>query len=484
MFIGREQELRFFEDKYNAPGGQLVVLYGRRRIGKTELLHEFAKDKPHVFYSCREITDGQQLVAFSERLLSADSPAAKYITTFADWEAAFKGVLELPTDGKKKLLIVDEFPYMCKGNPSIPSILQILWDEQLKNADVMVVLCGSAMSFIEKKILAEKKPLYGRATGIYKMTELPFSDAAKFFPDYSDEDKLLAYSILGGIPHYLRQFDPALPLRENIIKNVLAKGCVLYSEVEFLIRQELREPSLYNTIIEAVALGNTQLNDIYTKTQFDKPKISVYLKNLIDLQIIEREFSVLSGVKEQAASSRGLYRITDNFFRFWFSFVFTNLSDLESGDAEGVYQYAVEPQMNDFASPAFEAVCREFIRAKNRKGELPFRVARLGRWWGKLNQSVPTESGKAKLTAMDAEIDIVAMDANAKNYILGECKFRNAGMDVADLDRLRAKASFVKQGAAVQYALFSKSGFTKGLTAQAQDDDTVRLFPLSEIVNG
>jgi len=176
----------------------------------------------------------------------------------------------------------------------------------------------------------------------------------------------VVYSILGGIPHYLRQFDPALPLRENIIRNVLAKGCVLYSEVEFLIRQELRKPSLYNTIIEAVALGNTQLNDIYTKTQFDKSKISVYLKNLIDLQIIARELSVLSGVREQAASSRGLYRITDNFFRFWFSFVFTNLSDLESGDAEGVYQYAIEPQMNDFASPAFEAVkeppCYRLVR--------------------------------------------------------------------------------------------------------------------------
>ena len=484
MFIGREQELQFFEDKYNTLGGQLVVLYGRRRIGKTEVLREFAKGKPHVFYSCREITDGQQLVAFSERLLHADSPAAKYISVFADWEAAFKSVLELPTDGKKKLLIIDEFPYMCKGNPSIPSILQILWDEQLKNSDVMIVLCGSAMSFIEKKILAEKKPLYGRATGIYKMTELPFSDAIKFFPDYSDEDKLLAYSILGGIPHYLQQFNPALSLQENIIKNVLAKGCVLYSEVEFLIRQELREPSLYNTIIEAVALGNTQLNDIYTKTQFDKSKISVYLKNLIDLQIIEREFSVLSGTKEQAASSRGLYRITDNFFRFWFSFVFTNLSDLESGDAEGVYQYAVEPQLNDFASPAFETVCREFIRTKNRKGELPFRVSKLGRWWGKVNQPILTEDGKTRLTAVDSEIDIVAVDAKSKNYILGECKFRNTMMDASDLERLKAKSSFVKQGATVQYALFSKSDFTKSLTAQAQADASIRLFPLSEIVSG
>ncbi|MDR1892036.1 MAG: ATP-binding protein, partial [Oscillospiraceae bacterium] len=393
MFIGREQELGFFEEKYNAPGGQMIVLYGRRRIGKTEILHQFCEGKNAVFYSCREIPDSEQLKTFSERILHAGSPAAKYLSTFSDWESAFKGITELPTNGKKKLLIIDEFPYMCKGNPSIPSILQILWDETLKNQNIMIVLCGSAMSFIEKKILSEKSPLYGRATGIYKMNELPFDDAIKFFPNYSAEDKMLAYAILGGIPHYLRQFDPALTLRENIIKNVLTKGCILYSEVEFLIRQELRETALYNTIIEAIALGNTQLNDIFMKTQIEKSKISVYLKNLMELQIIEREFSVLSSGKEQATSTRGLYRITDNFFRFWFAFVFTNLSDLETGDAEGVFAYSVLPQLNDFASPTFEMVCREFIRKQSRNEKLPFRVSKLGRWWGKVSKTVTAENG-------------------------------------------------------------------------------------------
>ena len=484
MFIGREQELRFFEEKYNTPGGQLVILYGRRRIGKTEVLRKFTERKPHVFYSCRELSDAKQLTAFSGRILKAGSPAAKYISAFSDWEAAFKGILELPTDGAKKLLIIDEFPYMCKGNPSIPSILQILWDESLKNQDVMIVLCGSAMSFIEKKILSEKKPLYGRTTGIYKMSELPFDDAIKFFPDYSDEDKMLTYAILGGVPHYLRQFDPALSLRENIIKNVLTKGCVLYSEVEFLIRQELREPALYNTVIEAIALGNTKLNDIYMKTQIDKSKISVYLKNLIELQILEREFSVLSSDKELATSTRGLYRITDNFFRFWFNFVSFNLSDLEAGDADGVFTYAVLPRLNDFASPVFETVCREFIRKKNRLGELPFRVAKLGRWWGKLNKAVPTDHGGSKLAAVDTEIDIVAIDSKSQNYILGECKFRNAEMDAADLEQLKGKSEVAKKGATVQYALFSKSGFKTGLAAQAKGDETLKLISLSDIVRG
>ena len=277
-----------------------MVLYGRRRIGKTEFLRRFAEGKPHIFYSCRELSDGKQLAAFSERILKAGSPAAKYLSVFGDWEAAFKGILELPPENRKRLIVIDEFPYMCRGNPSIPSILQALWDEIFKNENLMVVLCGSAMGFIEKKILSEKNPLYGRTTGIYRMDELPFDDAVGFFPDYSDEDKMLAYAILGGIPHYLRQFDRALSLRDNIIKNVLTKGCVLYSEVEFLIRQELREPALYNTVIEAIALGNTQLGDIFTKTQLDKAKISVYLKNLIELHILEREFSVLSSGKEQA----------------------------------------------------------------------------------------------------------------------------------------------------------------------------------------
>ena len=460
------------------------MLYGRRRVGKTEVLHKFCEGKPHVFYSCRELSDTKQYMAFTERLLKSGIPAIKYSIAYSEWEMAFKSILEMPTDGKKKLLIIDEFPYMCKGNPSIPSILQILWDEEIKNQNVMIVLCGSAMSFIEKKILSEKKPLYGRATGIYKMNALPYNDAIKFFPYYSDEDKMLAYAILGGIPHYLRQFDPALTLHDNIIKNVLTKGCVLYNEVEFLIRQELREPAFYNTIIEAIALGNTQLNDIYLKTQIDKAKISVYLKNLIELQILEREFSVLSSGKEQATSTRGLYQITDNFFRFWFSFVFSNLSDLETGDEEGVFTHAVLPQINDFASPVFETVCREFIRGKNHKGELSFRVSKLGRWWGKLNKNVTTENGKEKIVAEDTEIDIVAFDAKSKNYILGECKFRNSAMDTSEFNNLKEKVSVIKKGAAMEYALFSKSGFTKGLTEQAEEDETIKLFSLSDIVSG
>ena len=295
MFIGRKQELQFLENKYNSKEGQLIILYGRRRVGKTETLREFCKDKQHIFYSCREISDKLQLRSFSEKLLKENIPATRYIKEFSDWETALKNITDLPYGDKKKLLIIDEFPYMCRGNRSIPSILQNLWDECFKDENVMIVLCGSAMSFIEKELLAEKNPLYGRATGIYKMEAMNFYDAVQFFPDYSDKDKIIAYSVLGGIPHYLKQFHADLSLEENIKKNILTKGCLLYSEVEFLLRQELRETPLYNSIIEAVALGNTRLNDISMKSLIEDTAKTTLLSP------IEYSASLLDNVSQNSS---------------------------------------------------------------------------------------------------------------------------------------------------------------------------------------
>lgn len=240
MFIGRKAELDFLNSKYNESGGQLVVLYGRRRVGKTEALREFSKDKEHVFYSCRECSDEKQLKSFSSRMLKSDMPIAKYVKSFADWMQAFSTITELSGSGKK-LLIIDEFPYMAKNNKSIPSILQNLWDETLRHENIMLVLCGSSMSFIENELLSEKNPLYGRATGIFKMQKMGFYDAIQFFPNYSYEDKILAYSILGGVPHYLKQFDDKKTLGKNIKEKILTRGSILYSEIEFLMHQEFRQ---------------------------------------------------------------------------------------------------------------------------------------------------------------------------------------------------------------------------------------------------
>lgn len=462
MFIGRKNELDFLEDKYHGQSGQLVVLYGRRRVGKTETLRKFCEGKEHVFYSCTECTDEQQLQAFSIRMLAKGIPAARYIKTFHDWEQALGSVSELPTPGKK-LLVIDEFPYMVKNNASITSVLQNLWDSRLKNEDVMIILCGSAMSFVEKEVLAEKNPLYGRTTGILKLNEMNFYEAILFFPGYSNLDKITAYAVLGGIPHYLKQFDQNKPLGENIKRNILQRGSILYSEVEFLMRQELRETTVYNTIIEAVALGNTKLNGIFQKTQIDKNKLTAYLKNLIDLGIVRREFPVSDGIKKQANVQRGLYQITDNFFRFWYAFVFPNISELETGDADGIYEYSIQPALEHYTSRIYEDICREYLRRLNRQNALPFRFTRIGRWWNK-----------------DTELDIMATDRDKNHFLLGECKFKNAAFDLAELKATLAKFKPKKTTAKVYYYLFSKSSFTRDVD-KTSEEQGIRLVDIDEM---
>ena len=482
MFIGREAELKFLQDKYDTEDGQLIVLYGRRRVGKTETLREFCKGKSHVFYSCTQSTDKVQLSKFSKHILKENIPAAQYISEFSDWESAFRSVLDLPFGDEKKLLIIDEFPYMCKGNKSIPSVIQNLWDAELKNKNIMIVLCGSAMSFIEKDLLAEKNPLYGRATGIYKMTEMGFYDAVKFFSNYSDRDKVLVYSILGGIPHYLRQFNPKLSVAENIKRNILTKGCVLYSEVDFLLHQELRETPIYNSIIEAVALGNTKLNDISQKSLVeDTSKTSVYLKNLIELGIVEREFSVDSKTKEKANSNRGTYRLTDNFFRFWYAFGFTNFSQLEDGDVEGVYDYVIAPALHEYASVSFEDICIEFIKEMQKRNALPFRYSKIGRWMGRT--SVRDNDAPKGIRTAETEIDLLAIGRNAKEYLVGECKFKGSPFSYSEYLDTIAKLETQKQGAKFYYALFSESGFDEKIVAEAEAQGNISLYGIAEIVN-
>lgn len=481
MFIGREAELAFLQSKYEEKKGQLIVLYGRRRVGKTETLKEFCKGKPHVFYSCTQSTDKVQLAKFSKQVFKENIPAKKYISEFADWESAFRSVVDLPYGNQKKMLIIDEFPYMCKGNKSIPSILQNMWDTELKDQNIMIVLCGSAMSFIEKDLLAEKNPLYGRATGIYKMIEMGFYDAIKFFPDYSETDKVLAYSILGGIPHYLRQFNPDLSVAENIKKNILTKGCVLYSEVEFLLHQELRETPIYNAIIEAVALNNTKLNDISTKALIDDTsKTSVYLKNLIELGIVKREVSVDSKTREKANANRGTYRLTDNFFRFWYAFGFTNYSQLEDGDVDGVYDYAIAPALDQFASYAFGDVCKEFIREMQKKNALPFRYSKMGRWTGKT--TIYDKNATNGMRVGETEIDVLAIGRGEKEYLVGECKYKVEPFTYGEYYKTRVKLTPLKEKAAFFYALFSRSGFDEKLAAEAETNDNIQLFNLSQIV--
>lgn len=462
MFVGRVNELQMLQSQYEGEGGKLVVLYGRRRIGKTELLNHFCADKEHVFYSCTECADRSQLNAFSKRLLRADHPAAQYIQSFANWEAAFEAVTQTRGRGKK-LLVIDEFPYMVRGNAEIPSLLQKLWDTRLRHENVMIVLCGSAMSFIEKEILSEKNPLYGRATCVLKLGEMDYLEAAQFFPSYSAEDKIRAYAILGGIPHYLKQFSDQKPLIENVRDQILTKGSVLYSEVELMMRQEFRETAIYNTVLNAIALGGTQLNEIYQKTQIEKNKLSVYLKNLMEVGLVVREFSMAERLKEQGNIQRGLYRLSDSFFRFWYTYVFPYVPELDAGDADGICTHVVEPTLDQFVSRPFEEICIQYLRRRNRENTLPFHFVLIGRWWTKTD-----------------ELDVVATEPTRTKYLIGECKYKGKPMERADMERAMAKFPLEAEQEA-HYVFFSRSGYTSsaqqlGSEKQAMLIDLEKIF--------
>ena len=267
---------------------------------------------------------------------------------------------------------------------------------------------------------------------------------------------------------------------DNIKQNILTKGCILYSEVDFLLHQELRETPIYNSIIEAVALGNTKLNDISQKSLVDDTsKTSVYLRNLMELGIVEREFSVDAKIREQANANRGTYRLTDNFFRFWYAFGFSNFSQLEDGDVEGVYEYVVKPALHKFASVAFEDVCREFVRQMQKENALPFRYFKMGRWMGKT--TIRDENAPDGRRIAETEIDILCMDRDGKQYLVGECKFKKSPFSYGEYLDTLAKLEPLKKDATVYYALFSESGFEQRVLDCAQGNLT-QLFPLEQIV--
>lgn len=462
-FIGREEELSFFNEHYNSKSGELIIVYGRRRIGKTETISHFCADKNPVFFTCTQTEDSNQLKNFSQKLLSFNLPQSQYITEFSNWELAFLAIKDIPhKENRKNIVVIDEFPYMARVNEEIPSILQKLWDTELKNQNIMLILCGSSMSYIEKEILSEKNPLYGRATGIFKMLPMPYSDSSNFFPGWDSKDKIIAHSILGGVPFYLSQFDESKTLKQNICSNILKRGSILYSEPEFLMRQELREPTTYNTIIQAIANGKTKFNEIQQSTLIEKGKLSVYLKNLIELGIVSREFPLFSTEKEKQNTQRGIYKLKDLFFRFWYKFVFPNYSSLEFGDWENIYDAIVEPQLNTFVSFPFEDICIEWMRRQNKEKNLPFIFTHIGCWWDK-----------------NVEIDIIAANEDKSKIISAECKFHNNPVNDSDLEKhIKKDLSTLKkkEEAEIAYWYFSWSGFTKEASEYANKNGIRLVF--------
>ena len=462
MFLGRTTELSELNKLYDMEGFKFIVIYGRRRVGKTALMAEFTKDKDSIFYISIEQNDKAALETFSVKVLERFSAGASIIDSFPSWDKAFSYITE-QAGSTRLVLAIDEYPYLASGCPSISSILQKHIDTGFGASNLFLILCGSSMSFMENQVLGYNSPLYGRRTAQFKLEPLNYLQTAEACPNLSTVSNALIYGIAGGIPHYINK----LAIKKDngidkaITENLLEKTSYLFEEPANLLKQELREPATYNAIIAAMASGAARLNDISTKTSLDYSLCSKYLSVLISLDIVGKKSPIFDKTKNKT-----LYFIKDNLFSFWYRFVPDNISQIMADKSSLVFKNEVKPQLNHYMGKIFEEICCQYLiyGADN----LPFIIKEIGSWWG----------GNPK-TKTQEEIDILA--TNGKSAIFGECKWQTDLIDLAVLKNLKRKAELFDKFENKYYYLFSKSGFTMGVSDVAQKDNSIRLITLADM---
>ena len=445
MFINREVELAQLEQLYRGQAAQLFILYGRRRVGKTELLRFFCADKPHIFFVATLSADASQLAAFSQEIWRFLHGEVVEGFTFPTWEAAFNALATLPG---RPVVVLDEITYLFEGNKSIPSILQKVWDERLRDSGIFLALCGSYMGIIEREILNYRAPLYGRRTGANYLRPLHLPATAPFFPGYTAIEQIEAWAVLGGMPYYLRIFSDQQDIFANIHQHILSGQGTLHNEPQLLLMEELRDPRNYFSILRAIAQGRTRLNEIAQAVgEKDGRGVTRYLDILRQMRVVERDVPVTERQPEK--SRRGIYQLRDAFLRFWFRFVHPNQGSLGMGLSAGVLEQRVRPDFDHFVAHAFEDASLEYVARLAQNGELPFLPERIGRWW-----------------IADEEIDVVAISNTERSLLVGECKWTARPVGVNILDDLRRKTRRLMandEWSQVTYALFAKSGFTPAL---------------------
>ena len=357
MFINRQAELANLEAHYQSGRAELFVLYGRRRVGKTELLRHFCEDKPHIFFIATLSSDFDQLASFSQEIWRFTHENVPEGFTFPSWEAAFRALADLPG---RPIVVLDEFTYLISGNKAIPSLLQKVWDELLRTTQVFLILCGSYVGMMEREILGYQAPLYGRRTGSYLLPALDLPAAAAFFPAYSPIQQIEAWAVLGGMPYYLTVFSDQADIFANIRTHVLDSQGTLRREPQLLLMEELREPRNYFSILRAIAQGSTRLNEISQAARVgDASTTARYLDILQDMRVVSRSVPATESRPEK--SKRGLYRIVDGFLRFWFRYVHQNQGSLDLGLADAVLAQRLRPTFDQFVSYAFEEAARAHV---------------------------------------------------------------------------------------------------------------------------
>ena len=449
-FIDREDELRFLAEKWEDPKAQLIVLWGKRRVGKTELVKQFIADKRSVYFLAESTSEKEQLQRFSQALGRFFEEPLLQTRGFASWEEAFS---YLKAKKERFVLAIDEFPYLIQSNPAITSLFQKGWDEYLSESNIYLTLFGSSITMMENEVLGYRSPLYGRRSGQWLVEPMSFRAASQFRQGKPFADRLAHFAVAGGIPAYWLHLSPGKDIERNLRDHVLRKGEVLYEEVEFLLRTELREPRYYFALLQAIAQGKRKLAEIVNATGLGQPLANKYLGVLADLRIVEREVPVTEEIPLK--SKKGLYRISDEFCQFWFRFVFPRRGELEMGRIDAVAADIVS-RLPAYLGGAYEKVARETL-ISHVDDFFPF--AAIGRWWDR------TE-----------EIDVVAVNRDHDSILFCEVKATEKQVGTDILDALREKARKVKWGSADRkeyYCLFSRKGFTAGLLERARKDGVV-----------
>ena len=461
MFIGRDKELNALDKLYRSDKFEFVVIYGRRRVGKTALISQFIGDKKSIYFMGVESNEKQNLENFSKGIIEFSS-GIQTETSFASFQAALEYAFQL-AEKERIILTIDEYPYVARSSGSLASTLQLLIDKYKDTSKLMLILCGSSMSYMEDHVLAYKAPLYGRRTAQMKILPFDFEESCRYFHHLSDEDKALIYGIAGGTPQYLLQMSDELSIEENIKNTYLNPMSFLYEEPTNLLKQEVREPAIYNAIITAIAAGYSRMSEISTKVGEDTNVCANYIKNLINLGIIRKETPY-----GEKASRKSIYSIEDNMFYFWYRFVLENNSAIARGAADVVYK-RIEPQLPDYMGIVFEEICKQYLWKQLLTGSWPIEFHSIGRWWG--NDPVQKKQ---------VEIDIMG-EQDSESALFAECKWRNENVDLDILETLIAR-SILFHYKKVHYYLFSKSGFTRGCMDRAKELGNVTLVSYEDIV--
>lgn len=464
MFIGREYELTELERLYQSGKFEMPVVYGRRRVGKSTLLREFIKGKKAVYFTAIESTLEKNLEILSSCIYRALLPGMPGLPSFQTLESAFQFLYGQALQ-ERVVFIIDEYPYLAESDKSVSSRLQSYIDEFFQNSRLYLVLCGSSMNFMEQQVLGYQSPLYGRRTEQLRISAFDYRTAAQFVPEYAPEEQALVYGVTGGIPKYLELFDTGVSAKENIIRLFFREEGYLYEEPSNLMKQELKDPATYNAIMESLANGATKVSEIASKLHMDTAAVSYGLGVLISLDIVSKE----TAVTEENNKKKTYYSLKDSMFRFWFRFVPNGTGMIALKEGHSYFEELVEPQLSDYMGSVFEDMCRYYLMWMNKEHQLPYKVLKVGRWWG-----------TNKKEKREEELDILAVNPVQKQAVFGECKYRREKTDMEVAEALVKKAELFGQFEKKAYILFSKSGFTKAAEAYGTEH-SMQLIDLEEM---